>query len=272
MKIIHLTYPLPSDFVPEASSMAIGYFDGVHCGHQGVIGDAVRSAQEWGIKSSVMTFDPHPKYLFGNSAYAEYITPLDKKLQIFDSLGVDIAYIVSFTMHFSQMSAEEFVSDFLVLLRVRSVTVGFDFSFGRRASAYPHDLQQLANGRFSVKVVSSINSKYEKISSTHIRKELQKGNIQKVNHYLGRRYSIWGHWDSHLQTFMLTSPSILPAKGSYRVSIKSDDQMVKCILEITDSLTLHDLPHLFGNSDCLEIQFLDYLHSEPRIHRISQFS
>jgi len=77
MKVVRLTYPFNLADNPEPSSVAIGYFDGVHRGHQVVIGEAIQRAKDLGIRSSVMTFDPHPKQMLRKQEYTSYITPLE---------------------------------------------------------------------------------------------------------------------------------------------------------------------------------------------------
>jgi riboflavin kinase / FMN adenylyltransferase len=86
----------------SAQVMALGYFDGVHLGHQKVIKEAMKLASENGMKSAVMTFDPHPSVVLGKSIqHVEYITPIEEKIRIIEKMGVDRLYIVHFTPEFA---------------------------------------------------------------------------------------------------------------------------------------------------------------------------
>ncbi|MEZ2658486.1 hypothetical protein [Aneurinibacillus aneurinilyticus] len=274
MKVIHLSYPLSPSFVTDSSSIAIGYFDGVHYGHQGVIKEAIRYAKKTGLKSAVMTFDPHPRQLFENNSYTAYITPLLDKLRIFENLGVDITYVVSFCQVFSKISPLDFVEQFLLPLRALSVTIGFDFSFGYQGAAGPYDLQNLAKGRFRVKTIPSINSKHEKISSTNIRKALQDGDIEKINNYLRREYTISGELRGNNGELFLTRPFLLPQVGEYWVKIYALNRWVYSKLKIHNSLykkcengqyqtQLFLLAKdLLPMAETIEIRFISLLHTE----------
>ena len=78
--------------------MALGYFDGVHLGHQKVILHAKKIAEENGFKSAVMSFDPHPSVVLGKSVqHVEYITPLNEKIRVLSNLEIDYFFIVQFT-------------------------------------------------------------------------------------------------------------------------------------------------------------------------------
>lgn len=100
MKVLRLRYPLPEDFNGNECVLAMGFFDGVHLGHRRVIQKAIDKAHELGIQSAVMTFDPHPREILGQSGYTRYLTPLEEKLNQFEKMGVDLVYIVHFDISF----------------------------------------------------------------------------------------------------------------------------------------------------------------------------
>lgn len=226
LKIISLSYPIDNLSDYSDTSIAIGYFDGVHRGHQVVIQNAIKQAKTLGIQSSVMTFDPHPKSVLGSIEHESFISPLPEKLSIFEEMGVDLVYVVSFNKVFSSVSPGDFIEQLLIPLKIKYVTVGFDFSFGYRGLGKAHDLKILSNNRFQVKVITSINSQAEKISSTNIRKALQIGNIDKANYYLGRKYSIQGLYHMSSKQFFSTSPSIIPYFGKYLIEVIIDNQTI----------------------------------------------
>lgn len=262
MKIVKLSYPVDSSIDYPATSLAIGYFDGVHRGHQVIIQNAIKQAKALGVLSSVMTFDPHPKSVLGSKEHSSFITPLPDKLEIFKKMAIDLVYVVSFNRDFSQVSPSDFVEQLLISLQVKYVTIGFDFSFGFRGIGKAHDLKLLSKSRFRVQVISSVNSQAEKISSTNIRKALQIGNIEKANHYLGRRYSIQGFYHPDRSRFFVNSAAVIPAMGGYLVGVEINEQMIfaKLYIEHEDKeppflLPLLDPPFLLPES--LEIQFIN---------------
>jgi riboflavin kinase / FMN adenylyltransferase len=199
MEVIYISYPLKLESKLQPSSMAIGFFDGVHVGHQEVIGRAITNAQRFKVKSSVMTFDPHPKEITGQHVEFKLITPLEEKIRLLEMMGVDLVYVVSFSKIFSNLSPEDFIDKFLVHLNVTQLSVGFDFTFGRFGAGKAEDLKGLANNRIIVTVVPPVkNEQGIKISSTLIREKLKAGSLSDVNRYLGRNFiSTEGSMDSN---------------------------------------------------------------------------
>lgn len=133
MEMIHLSYPLELKSPVQPITLAIGYFDGVHLGHRAVIEKATQMAEELGVAPGVMTFHPHPREVLGKSPVTRYLTPLSDKLQCFEELGVQKAYVMHFDHQFASLSKHQFVEEVLVPLQVQGITVGFNFTFGRGA-------------------------------------------------------------------------------------------------------------------------------------------
>ncbi|WP_174733537.1 FAD synthetase family protein [Mesobacillus harenae] len=192
MEVIYLSYPLNPDKKIDPSAMAIGFFDGIHLGHQKVIETAIGNAREFGVKSSVMTFDPHPKQVIGNGAVScNLLTSLEEKIKLLEKMGIDIVYVVSFSSVLSKLSPEDFFHRFLAHLTPICIAIGFDFTFGRYGAGSGQDLKRMAYNRFKVTIVPPINDiNGVKISSTLIRQYLKAGNLAAVNKYLGRNYVV----------------------------------------------------------------------------------
>ncbi|RKJ36547.1 bifunctional riboflavin kinase/FAD synthetase, partial [Butyricicoccus sp. 1XD8-22] len=133
MNVIHLKYPHQLKEVDTSTSysLALGFFDGVHRGHQAVIKNAIDKSKELNAKSAVMTFDPHPSIVLGGrKEKVFYITPLQQKINILKEIGVDTVFVVQFTSDFAKLSPEDFINYFIRDLNVVHVTAGFDFTFG----------------------------------------------------------------------------------------------------------------------------------------------
>lgn len=191
MQVIHINYPLDNiDNRPAIA--AIGYFDGLHLGHQGVIRKAVNQAAKQNLLSALITFNPHPREVLKKDEIVSYITPLDDKLAIVEKLGIDLVYVIQFTWDFSQITPQQFISEVLLPLGIVEVAVGFDFRFGIGGSGTPETLKDASNGDLQVHVIEPILNENLKISSSLIREMLKLGEINRVNHYLDRPFSLRG--------------------------------------------------------------------------------
>ena len=174
----------------EKFAIAIGFFDGVHLGHQKVIDHAVRYAKENGVKSVVMTFDRSPKVVLGSAESEGYLTPIDEKLRILEEMGVDYTLVLKFDVSFLNLSAAAFIDQYLLKIGVCYVSVGFDFRFGRGGAEDAAFL--LRYGEFKVNVSSPVLITGTKVSTTRIKKCLKLGSLDLVNQMLGRNYSVSG--------------------------------------------------------------------------------
>jgi len=172
METIHLSYPLKTEETFPPISLAIGYFAGVHRGHQAVIQRARKIAADLGVISGVMTFYPHPRDVLGKAKVNQYLTPLPDKLAQFERLGVERVYVMRFDRELAARSKESFVEDVLLPLQVKGVTVGFNFTFGRGAKGKAEDLATLGAGRLQVEVVRPIQHQALSVSSNRLRQAL----------------------------------------------------------------------------------------------------
>ncbi len=188
MEVIHLKYPhqLQQRESIQPYSLAIGFFDGVHIGHQAVIEAVKQEGGKRQIPTAVMTFDPHPSLVLGGrNEKVFYITLLQQKLQLFEELGVDTVFVVHFTSDFAKLSPAAFIDTFIRGLNIQHVTAGFDFSFGAFGKGTMEDMRILSNGEYGVTVVDKKADSLEKISSTRIRKVLQEGDMEAARMLLG---------------------------------------------------------------------------------------
>ncbi|HZG78380.1 MAG TPA: bifunctional riboflavin kinase/FAD synthetase [Paenibacillus sp.] len=196
MNIVNLEYPLSQSVLDEApadgQTLAIGDFDGVHLGHREVIGRAVSEGRRRGLRAAVMTFHPHPREVLGAKAYSSAITPLARKLELFREIGVDTVYVVSFTPTLAALPPEAFVNEVLVPLRVKAVSVGFNFTFGHRGLGTSSLLKQLGEGRYDVDIATPFRIGDERVSSTLIREALSFGDAERAAKFLGRPYAVSG--------------------------------------------------------------------------------
>ena len=113
--------------------VALGFFDGVHIGHQQVIKEAKRAAVEQELPLVIMSFFPHPKEVLSNGEKViPYLMPMNDKRRIFEELGVNCFYLIQFNKEFARLSPKEFVQTYLLEFGAKQVAAGFDFTYGHR--------------------------------------------------------------------------------------------------------------------------------------------
>ena len=269
MKVIKLDYPhtyTQNDFPPL--SIALGFFDGVHKGHQKVIKTAVQKAKENGWKSAVMTFYPHPLTVLASKKKVHYITPVQDKIRLIEGLGVDYLFIVNFSEAFAAQLPQEFVDRYLINLHVKHVTAGFDFSYGRLGKGTMETLPFHAREQFTQTVISKISENNEKISSTIIRSFLMNGEVEKFLDLTGRLYETTGlviHGEKRgrklgfpTANLNLDDECIIPAVGVYAVRVKWNGKVYDGICNIGYKPTFHNVAPDKPN---VEVHIFDFDHS-----------
>lgn len=195
MEVIAIKYPhqLPQNLAPQGYSLALGFFDGVHLGHQAVIKAAKEQAEAKNLQTAVMTFDPHPSIVLGGrSDKIFYITLLEQKLKYLEELGVDTVFVVQFTSEFAKLTPQQFVDIFINNMNVKHVTAGFDYTFGAYGAGKMMDMQRLCAQGIAVSIVDKLSDTDEKVSSTRIRALLQAGEMEEAASLLGRPFTIDG--------------------------------------------------------------------------------
>ena len=173
----------------------VGYFDGVHLGHQKIIEKLVTDASKNKGKSILVSFWPHPRKVLYPNDHFDYIQSNEDKFKSIEKLGVDVIYLIEFTKEFSKVTAENFVNDILVnKLQINKLIIGYNHHFGYKREGnfnYLYNLRK--NLAFDIEEVKKKEiNKNLKISSSEIRNEILKGNMSKVNMMLGYLYSIKG--------------------------------------------------------------------------------
>ncbi|MDN6639877.1 MAG: riboflavin biosynthesis protein RibF [Tetragenococcus sp.] len=237
MEVIELRHPYSKDMIPkEDVVLVLGFFDGVHKGHQEVIETGRKIADEQGLKLAVMTFNQHPSIVFKKIKPSEikYLTNLEQKEQLMANLGVDYLYIVEFTSLFAELSPQEFVDQYIVDLHAKYAVAGFDYTYGLKDVADMKHLPQYAKGRFEVVTVSKKTQGSSKISSTRIRESLDQGDMETAANLLGYTYEIDGtvvHGDARGRTLGFPTANVkassttrLPKEGVYASEIKVGDK------------------------------------------------
>nr|WP_112182704.1 MULTISPECIES: bifunctional riboflavin kinase/FAD synthetase [Paraliobacillus] len=280
----------------EETVAAIGFFDGIHKGHQNVIETAKEIAKRENRKSAVITFSPHPSVVLKKQKKPiHYLTPFTEKKAILEDMGIDVLYIITFNKVLSQLSASEFVSDFIVGLHIKHLVAGFDFTYGYMGKGTITTLKEDAKGKFAVTTIDKLEDEGEKVSSTWIRQLLIDGEVKKINDLLNRPYQTSGivvQGEKRGRTIGFPTANIaveadyaLPKVGVYaiRASI-SNQEKVTGMANVGYKPTFHednqiDHPtievHLFdfeqdiyGKS--VRIEWIDFIRDEVKFNGVDQ--
>ena len=176
--------------VPDAfkgGAIAIGNFDGVHRGHQAVLDVAKSAAKKNGGIVGVMAFDPHPREFFQPSKPIFRLSQPERKLELFEQFGIDLAVILNFDKALSSLTAEEFVSNILVDgLGVSHIVTGYNFFFGHKRGGNPDVMRNLGEKYgFGVDIVEAQGQAGDLYSSSRIRELLQEGDPKGAAEMLG---------------------------------------------------------------------------------------
>lgn len=172
--------------------VALGNFDGVHRGHQAVIGKALDLARGWGVPAGVMTFEPHPRSVFAPDQPPFRLTPFRIKARLIEALNVDFLLMQHFDKAFAAHSAEEFIRQVLIEgLGVRAVVVGYDFCFGKARGGNVALLRAQPDFE-TIAIDAQAAADGQAFSSNMIRQALQEGRPELAADILGRPWEIEG--------------------------------------------------------------------------------
>ncbi len=290
MKIIRNISDIRSD---RESALTVGTFDGVHLGHQSILSRLFELADRHGYRSTIVTFEPHPRKVLGKPGNASLglLTTIEEKLTLFESLGLEQIVIIPFTREFAAKSAEEFVKEILLeRLRVKEMVIGHDHHFGRNREGTFEKLEQLGRKYgFRVYQVPPLEIDGQVVSSSAIRQLIVEGNMKMANKFLGRNYTLSGtvvHGDGRGKQIGFPTANLevtdhdklIPARGVYAVDVMLDSQFYRGMMNIGvrptfdhDSLTLE--VHLFNFNasiygKTLAVKFKKYIRPEKKFSGI----
>jgi riboflavin kinase / FMN adenylyltransferase len=192
MKVLRAIDELSS--LPGSTHLAIGVFDGLHVGHQAVIGRALESARQSGGHAVVVTFDPHPVRVLRPEKAPRLLTSTRHKVKLIEKLGVDAVLLLEFTLEFSKTAPETFIEKLARAAKhLNQICVGEEWTFGANRSGSIRLLEKMAPKLgFHVASVAPIVVDQRVVSSTLIRTAVEGGDLGSAAKYLGRDFTILG--------------------------------------------------------------------------------
>jgi riboflavin kinase/FMN adenylyltransferase len=278
-----------SQFEPKGAKvcLAIGFFDGVHLGHQQIIRQTMSDARQHEAAGVVLTFDQHPNTVVAPNRVPPLIYSLPQKLRAIESLGADTLLLIHFDKPFSEQSGEAFVRGLVRELgRIQSLCVGANFVFGYKRGGNVGLLKALgAELNFTVHGLSAVALDGQAVSSTRIREAIGQGELDSASQMLGRAYSLAGkvvRGDQLGQRIGFPTANIdaagliLPPNGVYAVHATTAKNTWRAVLNIGVRPTLQEAApqrrveahllefegDLYGEE--LEVTFLEKLRDERK--------
>jgi len=192
MKILRTIDELKS--VPGPTHLAIGVFDGLHLGHQAVIGRALESSRATGGNAVVVTFHPHPVRVLRPEKAPRLLTSTPHKVNLIELLGINTVLILEFTTEFSKTAPEIFIEKLAhAANRLCQICVGQEWTFGANRSGSVRLLEELAPKLgFQLGSVPPVSVGEQMVSSTLIRSAVECGDLESAQKFLGRPFTILG--------------------------------------------------------------------------------
>lgn len=235
--------------------VTIGSYDGVHRGHQLIIGRTVARARELGLPAVVVTFDPHPSEVVRPGSHPPLLAPQHRRAELMAELGVDAVLVHPFTLDFSKLSPADFVVKVLVdKLHARTVVEGPNFRFGHRAAGDVNLLAELGGVYdFDVMVVDLFErgraGDGEPFSSTLIRRLVAEGDLRGAAEVLGRPHRVegvvvhgaqrgreLGYPTANVETLPHTA---IPADGVYAGWLNADGERMPAAISVGTNPQFH---------------------------------
>tara|TARA_B100001175_G_scaffold315846_1_gene328320 strand:+ start:396 stop:1328 length:933 start_codon:yes stop_codon:yes gene_type:complete len=249
----------------KTAILTIGTFDGIHVGHQKIIGDLVSKAKKEDSCSMVLTFFPHPRMVLQKDTQLKMIDTLDEKKKLLEKLGVEFLIVQPFTLEFSRITAIEYTRDVLVNgLGISKLIIGYDHRFGRNREATVEDLKHFGlDYNFSVEEIPAQDINSIAVSSTKIRNAIMTGKIKKANQYLGRPFSLCGtivKGDKIGRKIGFPTANLY-IEEEYKLKPQNGVYLVQCYFnnqKYFGMMNIGKRPTVFGKENQIETYFFDF--------------
>jgi riboflavin kinase/FMN adenylyltransferase len=243
--------------------LSIGVFDGVHLGHQRLLAHLRDEARSKNRLSGVVTFKSHPEVVLGGENKLLWLNDLETRISLLRNLGIDIVVALPFSSELSRLTARRFVQLLKEHLKMRGLIIGPDFALGRNREGNSEKLQILGEEMgFSVEVIPAVVIDGYVVSSSTMRQALARGDMKKVEKFIGRLFSLSGQVVSGdkrgrslgfpTANLDLKPEQALPGDGVYATITHTDDDSLPSVTNIGVR------PTFGGNQRLVETYILDF--------------
>ena len=276
--------------------VTVGTFDGVHVGHQEIIGKLKEVAKQTDGETLLLTFFPHPRMvLFPDDDSLKLINTLREKTELLASFGLDHLLILPFSVEFSRITPTEYIRDLLIRdIGVKTLVIGYNHQFGRNRKGNFELLEELSPVYgFDVVEITAQEINEIKVSSTKIRRAIEAGDVSTANDYLKYKFSlsgvvVEGEQIGRQMGFptanikVLEKHKLLPGKGVYAVTVTVKNHQYKGMLNIGSRPTVNndaDLSsievHLFDMheafyNETIQVEFSTRLRDEKKFINLDE--
>lgn len=260
MRVFYSKYRKPE--ISRPAAIAVGVFDGVHRGHRKIIESLIRHARVNKLCSMVVTFNPHPGKVIRGDTAVSMLSSLEHRISLIKSLGVDACIVVDFNKRLMGMQSKYFFKSMLMRkFGMKELFVGEKFSFGREGLNSRQALKEMSDSLgFKLHIIKPVLHGDDIISSSIIRKLIEKGRLDKASRLLGRRVSILGrvvHGRKRGRILGFKTANIdphheaIPPSGVYAAYAVLDKKIYKAVLNIGRRPTFSEKDpnievHIFG--------------------------
>lgn len=278
----------------DPAVVTIGTFDGVHMGHRKIIEHLLEAAQNTPLKTTILTFFPHPRMVLQQDSDLKLINTIEERIELLEKTGIDNLYVYPFSKEFSRLLAEEYVSHILVdKINAKKVVIGYDHRFGRNRTANIEHLKEYGETyNFEVDEIAAELVENVSVSSTKIRNAILGKDLDTANAYLGYHFFITGKVVQGrslgrqlnyptANIFVAETYKLIPPIGVYLVYSHIEGKKVFGMLSIGYNPTIADnIPKtievhylgidkdLYGQN--LRVYFLHYLRGEEKFASLEE--
>lgn len=283
------------DYEPN-TVLTVGTFDGVHLGHQKIINRLNQIAANNALRSLIITMHPHPQIVLHtkDKAHIKLLSTIEERLYLFEKYKIENVLIIPFSYEFSQVSADEFVTEYLLKkIGLKKILIGYDHLFGKNRAGNIELLKSLSEKHnFEIEKIDALQGKDTIISSTKIRNAVINSDIMTANEMLGHPYLISGevvHGQGRAAgmgyptaNFNNFNPNkIIPGRGVYLVRsvIHGESLFGMANIGVRPTLTEDTEPTLEVNyfdfdkdiyGEIISVEFLEYLREEKKFKNIDE--
>ena len=279
----------------DSSVLTIGSYDGIHRGHFHIINKVKSIANSFSTKSVVITFNPHPRNIVNRQENnIKLLMSLDRKIELFEKLSIDILVILDFSLNLMRMEAEDFLKTIIIdNLNPKCIVSGKNHTFGFKRSGNADFLKKFCKVNYiSLKVVTSLKDGEMGISSTNIRNLIESGFIRRANYELGSFYGFYAKVVEGAgrgkklkyptaNLVPIEKDQLFPQKGVYftRCIINGLNHYGMCNFGVRPTFAENDLVlevHLFDRlsndlyGNCIWIEFLERIRDEKKFPSVKE--
>ncbi len=270
----------------------IGYFDGVHLGHQELIKEANILSKNLGCESGLITFNPDPWVTIKGVHDIKHITTMKQRMKLAEQFGIQHFFVLDFSIEMARLAHEQFLDFLIKNIHLKGIVCGFDFHYGYKGIGNDQTLKEYAKNRFEFKLVDSINDSLGKISSSRICDLILEGKVLEASKLLGYSFSLLAnviHGKAQGKEKLgfptancsVSSEIILPKRGVYVGKVVYNNDEYKAMINIGHNPTFNERrmisieAHILDFDEDLyekqiEVIFVDYIRDEKRFNSIEE--